>query len=198
MTTKTPNTNALAFENRAAWRRWLIDHHATESAVWLKLFRKNCPTSTLTHDEALDEALCFGWIDGAIRKGDDQHHLQYFAQRNPKSNWSRINKEKVAKLTAEGLMTKAGQTMVVLAQKNGTWAALDEVEKGTIPLDLAEAFQANATAKGHFGHFPPSASRGILEWLLNAKTEKTRIKRITEIVTKAEKNERAHFPDRKT
>ncbi|WP_128543217.1 YdeI/OmpD-associated family protein [Larkinella soli] len=198
MATKSQKSNALVCENRTAWRQWLTDHHATESGVWLKLFRKNEPTSTLTHQEALDEALCFGWIDGAIRKGDGHHHLQYFAQRNPKSNWSRINKEKIAKLRASGLMTKAGLQMVELAQKTGTWTALDEVENGTLPPDLADALNANATAKAHFEHFPRSTRRGILEWLLNAKTEKTRSNRIHEIVAKAEKNERANFPAKKT
>ncbi|GAB3642592.1 YdeI/OmpD-associated family protein [Spirosoma arcticum] len=193
--TKTPDT--LAPKSASDWREWLSRHHADRQSVWLMIFRKHGQTPSLTHDEALDEALCFGWIDSAIRKGDDEHHRQLFSQRKPKSNWSRVNKEKVAKLTAAGRMTEAGQAMVDLAKKTGTWTALDEVEKGTIPPDLDEAFKANATAKNYFEGFPPSARRGILEWLLNAKTEMTRTKRITEIVAKAAKNERANFPDKK-
>jgi uncharacterized protein YdeI (YjbR/CyaY-like superfamily) len=177
---------------RADWRQWLADNHATETAVWLKIYKKASPTPSVTYSEAVDEAICFGWIDSTALKGDDQYHLQYFARRKPKSNWSKVNKDKVDKLTAAGLMTKAGQQMVDLARQTGTWTALDEVTNLISPPDLQEALEANPVAKAFFDAFPPSSKRALLEWLLNAKTLTTRAKRIREIVTRAERNERAN------
>ena len=181
--------NALT---RADWRQWLADNHAIETSVWLMIFKKQSGTSSVTYDETVDEALCFGWIDSSAKKGDDQHYLQFFTRRNPKSNWSRVNKNKVDKLTAAGLMTDAGQAMIDLAKQTGTWTALDDVENLLSPPDLQELLNASPTAKGHFDAFPRSAKRGVLEWLLNAKTPVTRAKRIAEIVTLAGRNERAN------
>ena len=177
---------------RADWRQWLADNHAIETSVWLMIFKKQSGTSSVTYDETVDEALCFGWIDSSAKKGDDQHYLQFFTRRNPKSNWSRVNKNKVDKLTAAGLMTDAGQAMIDLAKQTGTWTALDDVENLLSPPDLQELLNASPTAKGHFDAFPRSAKRGVLEWLLNAKTPVTRAKRIAEIVTLAGRNERAN------
>lgn len=196
-TKQLPPPPSIAAEDRSVWRKWLTENHTAEKSVWLRIFRKNSKTPSVSHDEALDEALCFGWIDSSIRKGSDQYHLQLFAKRNPKSNWSRVNKEKIKKLTKEGIMTEAGQSMVDLAKQTGTWTALDEVEKLTVPPDLGKQLAANPTADSHFTAFPPSVKRGILEWLFNAKTEKTRTKRIEKIVTLAGQNERANYPSRK-
>ena len=182
----------IHLESRAARRDWLAKHHATEKNVWLKLYRKASGTSSVSYDEAVDEALCFGWIDSAVRKGDEEHRVQFFSQRKPKSNWSRINKAKIEKLTMAGLMTDAGQKMVDLAKRTGTWTALDEIESLTTPPDLQTALDANPTARTHFEAFPRSPKRAILEWLLNAKTPETRVKRIAEVVAKAERNERAN------
>ena len=178
---------------RADWRQWLADNHAREKYVWLKLYKKASPTPSVTYSEAVDEALCFGWIDSMARKGDDdQHYIQYFTRRKPTSNWSGVNKDKVEKLTAAGLMTDAGQRLIDLAKQTGTWTALDDVDKLINPLDLQEALEANPVAKAFFEAFPPSSRRAILEWLLNAKTPATRTKRILEIVSRAERNVRAN------
>lgn len=185
-------TNTVDAPSRADWRQWLADHHATETSVWLKIYKRNSGTPSVTYDEAVDEALCFGWIDSSNKKGDGQYYLQFFSRRNPKSNWSRVNKEKVARLTAAGLMTGAGQALIDLAQQTGTWTALNDVEDGIAPPDLLESLATNPVAKAHFEKFPRSVKRGILEWLLNAKTPATRARRIAEIVTLAERNERAN------
>lgn len=177
---------------RADWRQWLAANHAIEKNVWLKIYRKESPTPSVTYSEAVDEALCFGWIDSSARKGDDQHYCQFFSRRNPKSNWSAVNKNKVDGLIAAGLMTDAGLAMVDLAKQTGTWTALDDVSNLVYPSDLQESLQANPIAAAFFDAFPPSTKRGILEWLLNAKTPVTRAKRILEIVTRAERNERAN------
>lgn len=189
---KSEAPTSIEAPTRADWRQWLAENHATEKSVWLKLYKKNSSTPSVTYDEAVDEALCFGWIDSSVKKGDAEYRLQFFAKRNPKSNWSRVNKAKVEKLIAAGRMTDAGQAMIDLAKRNGNWTALDEVENLITPPDLQAELDANPTAKGYFDAFPRSAKRGILEWLLNAKTDATRQKRISEIVQLAERNERAN------
>ncbi len=184
--------NALYAESQAAWRQWLVENHVAEKSVWLKIYKKTSQTPSVYYSEAVDEALCFGWIDSAAKKGDGDYYLQFFARRNPKSNWSAVNKAKVEKLVQSGLMTDPGQALIDLAKRTGTWTALDDVENLITPPDLQVYWEANPIAKAHFDAFPRSAKRGILEWLLNAKTQETRIKRITEIVTLAERNERAN------
>lgn len=187
-----PSIPTVYAESRAAWRQWLTNNHATEKSVWLAIYKKTSPTPSVYYDEAVDEALCFGWIDSSNKKGEGLYYLQFFSRRNPKSNWSRVNKEKVARLISAGLMTDAGQAMINLAKERGTWTALDDVENLICPPDLQAQFDANPTANGYFEGFPRSVKRGILEWLLNAKTPVTRQKRISEIVTLAERNERAN------
>jgi uncharacterized protein YdeI (YjbR/CyaY-like superfamily) len=179
-------------ESKVAFRNWLIDNHNIESNLWLIIYKKDSGTPSITYDQAVDEALCFGWVDSSINKRDDESFFQYFAKRNPKSNWSRVNKLKVEKLISEGLMTASGIKMIDLAKQTGTWTALDDVENLINPPDLQEALDQNLLAKEYFDLFPRSVKRGILEWLMNAKQAETRLKRITEIVSKAERNERAN------
>jgi uncharacterized protein YdeI (YjbR/CyaY-like superfamily) len=179
-------------ESKVAFRNWLIDNHDIESNLWLIIYKKDSGTPSITYDQAVDEALCFGWVDSSINKRDDESFFQYFAKRNPKSNWSRVNKLKVEKLISEGLMTASGIKMIDLAKQTGTWTALDDVENLINPPDLQEALDQNPLAKEYFDLFPRSVKRGILEWLMNAKQAETRLKRITEIVNKAERNERAN------
>jgi uncharacterized protein YdeI (YjbR/CyaY-like superfamily) len=142
--------------------------------------------------EAVDEALCFGWIDSKPNKRDAESFYQYFSKRNPKSNWSKVNKEKVKRLLAEGLITKSGLEAIEIAKQNGTWNALDEVEEIIIPDDLQKAFSKKKSALTNFEKFPRSSKRGILEWILNAKRPETRQKRIQETVDLAEKNIKAN------
>ncbi|MBC3783800.1 YdeI/OmpD-associated family protein [Spirosoma utsteinense] len=190
ITDSSPTT--IDAPTRADWRQWLAANHSTEKNVWLRIYKKASATPSVTYNEAVDEALCFGWIDSAARKGDDQHYRQFFSRRKPNSNWSTVNKNKVEKLLEAGLMTDAGLAMIDLAKRTGTWTALDEVTNLVYPPDLQELLEANPVAKGFFDAFPPSAKRGILEWLLNAKTPATRTKRLLDIVTRAERNERAN------
>jgi uncharacterized protein YdeI (YjbR/CyaY-like superfamily) len=179
-------------ESKPAFRNWLIENHQTETNLWLIIYKKDSGTPSITYDQAVDEAICYGWVDSSINKRDDDSFYQYFAKRNPKSNWSRVNKVKVEKLISEGLMTESGLKMIELAKLTGTWTALDDVENLISPPDLQEAFDENILAKEYFDLFPRSVKRGILEWLMNAKQPETRLKRITEIVSKAERNERAN------
>lgn len=183
---------ALHAADRAAWRAWLEEHHATEKSVWLILYKKKSGVASVTYDEAVDEALCFGWIDSKPNKRDADSSYQFFAQRKPKSNWSRVNKNKIDKLTAEGRMAPAGLAAVALARDTGAWNALDEVEDLIVPPDLQALLDENPVARDYFDRFPRSAKRGILEWILNAKTAPTREKRLRETVDKASRNERAN------
>jgi len=183
---------SIYLENRNAWRNWLKENHVSEKNVWLKIYKKQSQTPSVYYDEAVDEALCFGWVDSSIKKGNDEFYYQFFAKRNPKSNWSRVNKAKIEKLMSEALMAEAGLKMVEIAKETGTWTALDDVENLISPPDLQEKLDQNSIAKAYFEAFPRSVKRGILEWLLNAKQAETRQKRIEEIVSLAEKNERAN------
>ena len=175
-----------------SWRNWLEENHQAEKAVWLIIYRKNGSVPSVQYSEAVDEALCFGWIDSKPNKRDEQSYYQYFSQRNPKSNWSKVNKEKIARLMSAGKMAPTGLEMVELAKKSGTWTALDEVEKGIVPDDLKALFDQHPQAWEYWQAFPPSTKRGILEWIQNAKRPETRQKRINETVEKAAENIRAN------
>jgi uncharacterized protein YdeI (YjbR/CyaY-like superfamily) len=183
---------SVYLENRNAWRIWLKENHVFEKNIWLKIYKKQSQTPSVYYDEAVDEALCFGWIDSSIKKGNEEFCYQFFTKRNPKSNWSRVNKVKIEKLMNHGLMAEAGLKMVKIAKETGTWTALDDVENLISPPDLQEKLGQNLIAKVYFEAFPRSVKRGILEWLFNAKQVETRQKRIEEIVSLAERNERAN------
>ena len=189
---------AIYAKNRKEWRKWLEQHHATEKSIWLITYNKGSGVPTLTNEEAVEEALCFGWIDSTANKRDSESKYQYFSQRKPKSVWSKINRERVVKLMREGLMKPAGQAMVDLAKKTGTWYALESIDNIVIPPDLQKAFSKNKIAKQHFEAFPPSSKKIILFWITNAKKPETRQQRIEQTVTLAAKNIRAnHYTPKK-
>jgi uncharacterized protein YdeI (YjbR/CyaY-like superfamily) len=179
-------------KSRSEWRQWLMEYHQKEKSVWLIIYRKASETPSVYYDEAVDEALCFGWIDSKSNKRDEESYFQFFSKRNPKSNWSKVNKIKVERLISEGLMTDAGLEMITLAKQSGTWTALDDVDNLVIPDDLLVLLNENQIALKNFEAFPRSVKRGILEWIQNAKRPDTRAKRIMETVTLAEKNIRAN------
>lgn len=170
----------------------MSENHDSKNSVWLIIYHKESCIPSVYYPEAVDEALCFGWVDSKPNKRDDTSYYQFFSRRNPKSNWSRINKEKVEQLYKVGLMEAPGLEMVRIAKENGTWDALNEVENLTIPDDLSLELAKYPKAKQYFDKFPPSARRGILEWIFNAKKEVTRKKRIEETASLAEQNIRAN------
>ncbi|MEM1096955.1 MAG: YdeI/OmpD-associated family protein [Bacteroidota bacterium] len=177
---------------RAAWRAWLEAHHAREDGVWLIRYKKATGKPAVRYDEAVEEALCFGWVDSKPNKLDDERSLLWFAPRKAGSNWSRLNKERIARMEAAGQMTPAGRAKVEAAKADGSWSALDDVENLVIPHDLADALAGYPDAAVHFDAFPRSAKRGILEWILNAKRAPTRAKRIAETARLAQDNIRAN------
>lgn len=181
-------------KSRGELRKWFEKNHEKESQLWLIVYRKESTVPSVYYDEIVEEALCFGWIDSKPNKRDAESFYLYLAKRKLKSKWSKLNKQRVARLIKEKKMTPAGMSMVTVAKKTGTWEALNEVDARVIPADLQKLFDQNKTAFQNFSAFAPSAQRGILEWILNAKKPETRLKRITETVTLAEKNIKANFP----
>jgi uncharacterized protein YdeI (YjbR/CyaY-like superfamily) len=179
-------------KDRAAWRNWLSKNHQKKDSIWLILYKKDSGTATIDYGTAVEEALCFGWIDSKPNKRDSNSYYLFFAKRKPSSNWSALNKTRVAKLQKAGLMMPAGQAMIDIAQQNGKWDALNEVDQLIIPKDLQAAFKTYPGAAKNFDAFPPSAKRGILEWIGNAKTPETRTKRLIETASLAAKNIRAN------
>ena len=177
----------------ADWRAWLAEHGTSSLGVWLIIYRKDSSASSIDYPTAVDHALCYGWIDSKPNKRDGESYFQYFSPRHPKSNWSRVNKEKVARLEAAGLLAPPGVAMVELAKRTGTWTALDEVENLVIDPDLRAAFDAAPPgAWTNFDAFPRSVKRGILEWIFVAKRPATRAKRIRTTVEMAARNKRAN------
>ncbi len=184
--------NTYHAKNRTEWRKWLMANYAREKSVWLIIFNKNSEIPSIYYEEAVEEALCFGWVDSKPNTRDHQSHYQFFAQRNPRSNWSKLNKAKVERLIKQGMMTPAGMEVIEEAKKRGTWDALNDVENLVIPKDLGEALDRYENARQNFGAFPRSVKRGILEWIFNAQARETRQRRIEETAALADKNERAN------
>jgi uncharacterized protein YdeI (YjbR/CyaY-like superfamily) len=191
--------NSVHPKTRSEWRAWLESNHTQPTGVWLISYKKATGLPYVDYDSAVEEALCFGWIDSVPRKLDDQRSMLYFAPRKKGSGWSRLNKQRIAKVLAAGLMMPAGLAKLEAAKQDGSWTALDAVENLEIPDDLAAAFADYDQAAANFEAFPRSAKRGILEWISNAKRPVTRAKRIAETADLAEQNIRANqWPKRKS
>jgi uncharacterized protein YdeI (YjbR/CyaY-like superfamily) len=172
-------------QSREEWRAWLQEHHATKRSVWLIYYKRGAQRPSLPYTEAVDEALCFGWIDSKAKPLDAERYMQFFSKRKATSVWSRVNKEKVARLIDEGRMTEAGHASIATARQNGSWTILDEAEALTVPEDLDRAFAARPEARAYFMGLSRSVKRNMLQWLVLAKRAETRQKRIDEIVTLA-------------
>lgn len=148
MTEKELNTFCPA--NRQQWRTWLEENHDKEKSVWLIFYKNKSNTPTITWSEAVDEALCFGWIDSIAKPVDEEKFMRFFSRRKGNSVWSGINKEKVRRLIEEGLMTKRGLESIEIAKGNGSWTLLDDIEALLIPADLEVEFQKRLNAKSYF------------------------------------------------
>lgn len=173
---------------RTDWRQWLEKNHQSKQSVWLVYYTKKSNVPSISWSEAVDEALCFGWIDSTKKTIDDFSFMQFFSKRKPKSNWSKINKEKVQQLIDSKRMTKAGYESVETAKQNGYWAILDEVEELIIPNNLEIAFKKHKGSKDYFLSLSKSTRKIILSWIVLAKQQETRQKRIDEVVESAAQN----------
>jgi uncharacterized protein YdeI (YjbR/CyaY-like superfamily) len=177
-------------EDRAAWRAWLEANHERESGVWLVSWRRG-HGARVEYEEAVEEALCFGWIDSQGSNIDERRSKQYFAPRKAKSGWAATNKARIGRLMAAGLMRPAGLAAIERAKENGSWTLLDDVEQGLVPDDLAAALADHPPAAANFDAFPKSVRRMLLERVAQARRPETRAARISEIATLAARNERA-------
>jgi uncharacterized protein YdeI (YjbR/CyaY-like superfamily) len=180
--------------DRAGWREWLITNHTTASGVYLVSWRRGSSRASVSYEDAVEEALCVGWVDSSGRNLDEERSIQWFARRRPRSLWARSNKERVARLTAAGQMLPAGLAAVEEAKRAGMWTLLDDVEELIVPEDLAAVLEARPTAREKWDEFPLSARRAMLQWVVEARRPETRAKRIAEIADKASRNERAYPP----
>ncbi len=176
--------------SRQEWRDWLQENHDKKQSVWLIYYKKKSNIPTVSYGEAVDEALCFGWIDSKAKPLDEHKFMQFFSRRKEKSVWSKINKKKIERLTNEELMTKSGYEIIEIAKQNGSWTILDEAEALIIPEDLDNEFQKRNIAKEYFLSLSRSDKRNILQWLVLAKRQATREKRIAEIVENADKKQK--------
>ena len=176
--------------NVAEWRNWLQANHLTHQAVWVVFHTKSSAKPTITWSEAVDVALCFGWIDSKkIKINEDTSH-QYFSKRKAQSTWSKVNKQKIELLTQQGLMADAGYKTIEIAKQNGSWTILDSVEELILPNDLKEALTLKPLAMEFYESLSKSAKKGILLWLVLAKKPETRQKRIIEIAELASQNKK--------
>ena len=185
MTQKASST----FINREAWRQWLFENHAGFSEFWIIFYKKHTGKPTIIYREALEEALCFGWIDGIVKRIDDECYMQRFTPRRSRSNWSETNIRLALKLVLEGRMHESG---LVFSQH---WVPVSGKKAITssefpIPMALTEAFNENPAAGLNFEMFPASCRKEYLHWILSAKKEETRLKRIAEAVSLLEKGKR--------
>jgi uncharacterized protein YdeI (YjbR/CyaY-like superfamily) len=188
---KTP-PNSTHPQTLTAWRKWLELNHTRAEGVWLISYKKATGKPRFEYDEAVEEALCFGWIDSKPNKLDDERSMLWFAPRKANTGWSKINKARAEKMIEAGRMTPAGLAKIEAAKRDGSWTALDTIEALQVPSDLAAALAANPIAQQHFDAFPRSVKRGILEWISNAKKPETRTKRIEETARLAAENIRAN------
>jgi uncharacterized protein YdeI (YjbR/CyaY-like superfamily) len=168
--------------SRSAWRAWLQRHHDSSSGVWLVYAKKHTGIPSLSYADAVEEALCFGWIDSLVHPVDDSLYKQVFTPRKPSSAWSPLNKKRVEKLIAAEQMTAAGMTMIELAKTNGQWEAHAQTEALTMPPELKRALNENANAKKNWPTYTVSQQKAFLRMLHDAKTSDTRAKRIARIL----------------
>ncbi|MEO0726458.1 MAG: YdeI/OmpD-associated family protein [Bacteroidota bacterium] len=172
-------------KSRAEWRSWLEKNHQSKHSVWLVYYKTSTKTPSLSWSHAVDEAVCFGWIDSTKKTIDNEKYMQYFCKRKPKSNWSKVNKEKVKTLIEQGLMKKAGFDSIKIAKENGSWSFLDTVEALEIPEDLKREFTNYEGSFKYFENLSKSSKKILLYWVVSAKRKETRQKRIIEIAENA-------------
>lgn len=175
----------------AAWRAWLDANHDSAKGVWVVSWRKASGRRAIPYEALVEEALCFGWIDSTVNVLDDDRNLQLMTPRRPKSAWTRLNRQRVANLEAEGRMTGAGRRAAEVAKSNGWWSIYDSVEDLLEPADLAAALDASSSARAAWDGFPPSARKQMLWWIVSAGKPTTRSSRIATIVSEAAQGRRA-------
>ena len=179
------------FASPAEWEEWLEQNHESAGGVWIKMAKKASGIESIRHDEAVDVALCFGWIDGRREALDDTHFLQRFTPRRPRGRWSRINRDKVERMTAEGRMRPAGVAEVERARADGRWDAAHEGQRASkVPEDLQRELEARPRAKQFFDGLDSQSRYAFVYRLGDAKRPETRARRLEKFVAMLERGER--------
>ncbi len=183
----------LLFASRAEFAVWLEDGHTTSEGIWLKIAKKESGAKSVTYTEALELALCFGWIDSQKRGFDEKHFLQRFTPRRPRGRWSRINRDKVEELIAAGAMRATGMAEVDAAKADGRWKAAYEGQRNAkVPIDLARELDRNTAAREFFSTLDSSNRYAIIYRLNDAKRPETRKRRLRKFVGMLERGEKIH------
>jgi uncharacterized protein YdeI (YjbR/CyaY-like superfamily) len=183
----------IAFTSQDAWEAWLAEQHATSGGLWLKIAKKDSGIDTVSYAEALEVALCYGWIDGQKDKFDGEYWLQRFTPRKAKSKWSKINREKAEQLIAQGRMQPAGMREVEQARADGRWdAAYDGQRTAAIPDDLQQALEQNPEAAAFFATLDSTNRYAILYRLQDAKKPETRARRLEQYITMLNEQKKLH------
>jgi len=188
MANKMDQFERLEARNRKEWRQWLQENHQTSPGIWLVYYKKNSKKTGISYDEAVEEALSFGWIDSRVNALDEERYMQIFTPRKPGSIWSKLNKQRVEKIIKEGIITPAGLEKIEVAKKDGSYYFLDDIDNLVIPLDLKDALDSNKAAKKNFEVFTDSVKKQILYWIKTAKRDTTRKNRIKKVVSLAAEN----------
>ena len=175
---KLDRLERVLVHDRQELRAWLSENHTTSPGIWLITFRKVTGKPRPVIGDVVEELLCFGWIDSKLVQIDEAQTMLLCTPRSPKSHWSRINKERVNRLTEQGLMQPRGLEAVTIAKANGNWDFLDAIDSLEEPADLAKALDSSAEARSHWDAFPASYRKNILYWILTAKRPETRAARI--------------------
>ncbi|MFE6237033.1 YdeI family protein [Cellulosimicrobium sp. NPDC057862] len=197
MTEEYQGKPATHAETPQEWRAWLAEHHDDpEPGVWLLTWRRESGRATYGYEPWIEEALSYGWIDGQAATVDADRHALWFTRRRRGSRWTRLSKERVARIEADGRMTESGRAVVEAAKADGSWTRHDDAEALVVPEDLAAALAERAGAREHFDAFTPGVRRSILGWIVEAKRPETRARRIAETAEQAEQGVAAHQPRR--
>ena len=179
--TRAPDGRELVHpETVDQWHAWLAQHHRRPGGIWLVQWKPRTGKPGIPYEDAIEEALCYGWIDSTYRSLDDERGMLWYSPRRKGSVWARSNKARVERLEAEGRMTDAGRAVIERAKADGSWSLLEPVEDLVVPDDLAAALDARAGARTNWDSFPPTAQRAFLLWIVTAKREETRRKRVDE------------------
>ena len=189
----SPAEPTLHFDDAAAWERWLKKEHARATGVWMRIAKKGAEQTSVNYPEALEVALCYGWID-ALKRNDGPHHwVQRFTPRSARSIWSKINRDKALALVAAGRMRAAGQNEIERAKADGRWAAAyDGGRAATVPPDLQAAFDANPKAQTFFAALDSTNRYAVLFRLQTAKKPETRERRLRQFVEMLARGEKLH------
>ena len=176
----TESYERVEASDRKKWRAWLRKNHARSPGIWLVFYKKSSGVPTVRYDEAVEEALCYGWIDSLMKPVDDQRYRQLFTPRKPKSRWSKPNKDRVDRMVAAGLMTEVGMEKIRAAKRDGSWTTADASDSLVVPADLRKELSRNKKTSAAFENMPPGRRKQLLAWIYDAKRPETRARRVTQ------------------